>query len=572
MFKTNIYKTLYDALLVNINYDIDEHIKNNLNKYFDLYTSLKNNINNNNNYIYKFIISYINDNKIIIKNSNYDNIIKNITEKLINDDNIYKNNINNDLLFTNIIKKIVNSIYNKNYYSVKYAILNHKQLTINDQEIINDIKNDNIKNFYDETNYKNLIKTELGKTCKSDENYIGRIVYQKLGDNHDKIDSTMIGSIIDKAQKAYSSYYSLKNKNIKSNTPKFLPKDSLFNLYFSFSKSLDCCFNKKSFFTSKYISKNYTELFGNNFINVSTNKYIDAKYMKKIIGKLSKKNNYIIGDKYIEKNNKHIIDASHFDIIIPTKITKKNIKLVEVVFERENIKICFVYDVNENKNENKTVNIKSSECVSIDLGVTNLLTIYNPTGIQNIIGGNFLTSINYNYSKLISDAQSKNNDVLVSKFNYKRNNIINNYFNKIVKWLNLNYQDKKMIIIGMNNDWKRNSNLGEKGNLKFNKIPYMKLINKIKDKFINDGKIIMITEESYTSKCDSLKLEEIKKHEKYSGERIKRGLFSSSTKKLINADINGAINIMRKVFPKMKNIIGGSLYNPKRINIFHEVA
>ena len=54
-------------------------------------------------------------------------------------------------------------------------------------------------------------------------------------------------------------------------------------------------------------------------------------------------------------------------------------------------------------------------------------------------------------------------------------------------------------------------------------------------------------EESYTSKCDALALEKIGKHETYLGRRVKRGLFCSSTGKVINADQNGALNILRKV-------------------------
>ena len=54
-------------------------------------------------------------------------------------------------------------------------------------------------------------------------------------------------------------------------------------------------------------------------------------------------------------------------------------------------------------------------------------------------------------------------------------------------------------------------------------------------------------EESYTSKCDALALEPIGKHEEYLGRRVKRGLFRSSTGKVINADQNGALNILRKV-------------------------
>ena len=60
---------------------------------------------------------------------------------------------------------------------------------------------------------------------------------------------------------------------------------------------------------------------------------------------------------------------------------------------------------------------------------------------------------------------------------------------------------------------------------------------------------VIINEESYTSKCSFLDKEPIKKHEKYLGKREKRGLFRSSKGLLINADINGSYNIMRKVFP-----------------------
>ena len=60
---------------------------------------------------------------------------------------------------------------------------------------------------------------------------------------------------------------------------------------------------------------------------------------------------------------------------------------------------------------------------------------------------------------------------------------------------------------------------------------------------------VIITEESYTSKCSFLDMEEIKKHETYKGKRVKRGLFKSSNGELINADMNGGYNIIRKVVP-----------------------
>jgi len=82
---------------------------------------------------------------------------------------------------------------------------------------------------------------------------------------------------------------------------------------------------------------------------------------------------------------------------------------------------------------------------------------------------------------------------------------------------------------------------------------------------------LIINEESYTSKCDSLALEEVKKHEMYLGKRIKRGLFQSSTRKLINADINGSLNILRNVVGDSeiisKIINSGWLFQPIKINI-----
>ena len=61
-----------------------------------------------------------------------------------------------------------------------------------------------------------------------------------------------------------------------------------------------------------------------------------------------------------------------------------------------------------------------------------------------------------------------------------------------------------------------------------------------------------MTEESYTSKCSFLDDEDICKHEEYSGKRIKRGLYKASDGRLINADVNGALNILKKVIGKFE--------------------
>ena len=82
---------------------------------------------------------------------------------------------------------------------------------------------------------------------------------------------------------------------------------------------------------------------------------------------------------------------------------------------------------------------------------------------------------------------------------------------------------------------------------------------------------IIIHEESYTSKCDALAREEIKKHETYLGKRVKRGLLQSSIGKLINADVNGSLNILRKVVGDSEQLVqiinSGWLFQPLRVNV-----
>ena len=127
-----------------------------------------------------------------------------------------------------------------------------------------------------------------------------------------------------------------------------------------------------------------------------------------------------------------------------------------------------------------------------------------------------------------------------------------NYFHKVTSSL-INHcvmNGIKEIVIGYNKNWKNNVNLGRKNNDMFYKIPYCRLIHMLFYKGENKGIVVSEHEEAYTSKCDALAFEKIGFNDKYSGERITRDLFSSqkNTNKrvIINADVNGAINILRK--------------------------
>ena len=100
--------------------------------------------------------------------------------------------------------------------------------------------------------------------------------------------------------------------------------------------------------------------------------------------------------------------------------------------------------------------------------------------------------------------------------------------------------------MGRNKGWKQEVNIGKTNNQKFVQIPFYMLQSQLEYKCAMIGIEYVEQEESHTSKCDALAMEEIGHHERYAGVRKERGLFQSSTGRYINADQNGALNILRK--------------------------
>lgn len=106
------------------------------------------------------------------------------------------------------------------------------------------------------------------------------------------------------------------------------------------------------------------------------------------------------------------------------------------------------------------------------------------------------------------------------------------------------------LVVGLNEYWKQGSNIGKKNNQNFLSLPHKQFIDQLVYKCEEIGIEVILTEEAYTSKIDHFIGEEMKHHDKYAGRRVHRGLYRSSTGILINADLNGALGIMRKVFPE----------------------
>ena len=174
--------------------------------------------------------------------------------------------------------------------------------------------------------------------------------------------------------------------------------------------------------------------------------------------------------------------------------------------------------------------------------------------------------------KSIKDKQGiKKSTKRIKRLYDKRDRYLHDVFHKISKKIIdiLIENNIGNLVVGYNRGWKQNVNMGKKNNQKFTYIPFARLISKLRYKCEMNGINFEINEESYTSKCDSLAFEKIGKHDSYLGRRSKRGLFKSSVGKLINADVNGAVNILRKVVGDsdvVHRIIDiGLLFNPVRI-------
>ena len=237
---------------------------------------------------------------------------------------------------------------------------------------------------------------------------------------------------------------------------------------------------------------------------------------------------------------------------------------------------CYVVEVIYEKKE-IDLQLDKSNILSIDLGLNNLCSCISNVGVTPfIINGKIIKSFNQWYNKKMAKLMGYIGDKGTSRrlrlLNNKRNFWIEDKIHKVSRYI-INFcrnNNIGSVVIGLNKGWKQNINLGKKTNQKFVEIPFSKLIDKITYKGKLIGVDVQTNEESYTSKIDHLALEPLKKQEVYLGKRKKRGLFQSSIGKLINADINGAIGIGRKVFGDSyvdEIIDSGLAFNPVRVNI-----
>ena len=158
----------------------------------------------------------------------------------------------------------------------------------------------------------------------------------------------------------------------------------------------------------------------------------------------------------------------------------------------------------------------------------------------------------------------------IRRLTLKRNNKIKDCLHKASKTIvnHLVSKDISTLVVGKNDGWKQDTNLGRRNNQNFVQIPFNVFVSMLSYKCGLQGINLLLQEESYTSKCSFLDAEDICKHEEYAGRRVYRGLFKTASGRLVNADVNGSLNILRKCKPKaFANGVQGVVVHPRAVTL-----
>jgi len=256
-----------------------------------------------------------------------------------------------------------------------------------------------------------------------------------------------------------------------------------------------------------------------------------------------------------------LVKPSGLDVFIRTQQT--NIKQVRIVPRRDHYVVEVVYE-----REPEEHDLDEDLIAGVDLGIDNLITLTSnqPGFMPVVVNGRGLKSINQYYNKRRTELQAH----IASNRSTKRLRRLTEKRNRKVKHM-LHIASRRVIdhlvtcgigtlVIGSNPDWKERMN-----NQKFISIPRSMLVDMLTYKAKLAGIQVIQQEESYTSRCSFLDGEFPEKREQYAGRRITRGLFRSADGTLINADVNGSLNIITKAFPKAIEGIEGVVVHPVRV-------
>ena len=271
------------------------------------------------------------------------------------------------------------------------------------------------------------------------------------------------------------------------------------------------------------------------------------------------------------------------EITIPPILLDKTIKEIRIIPKANArfFEIQYIYEA-----ECIQRNLNTNNALALDLGINNLVTAVSNSGQSFIIDGKRLKSINQWFNKENARLQSikdkqhfsrkpTNRQKAVAR---NRNNKVNDYMNKTVRRV-IDYciiNNIGTLVVGYNETFQHNSHIGKQNNQNFVNIPYGQLRNKLEYLCKLNDIVFVKQEESYTSKSSFWDRDDLPvynadnpKEYPFSGRRLHRGLYKTASGKTINADVNGALNIMRKSSVVDMNILysRGEVDTPIRIRI-----
>ena len=274
-------------------------------------------------------------------------------------------------------------------------------------------------------------------------------------------------------------------------------------------------------------------------------------------------------------------EVKEIKIAFPDRLKDATIKEVRILpcGNGRVFKIQYVYEVSE-----EPVVLNKDNILAIDLGIDNLATCVSTTGTPFIMDGRKLKSINHRWNKekarlqSIAMKQGTKTTNRIQRITEKRNNRVNDAIKKTARYI-INYciaNEIGTLIVGYNADFKRNSNIGKVNNQNFVQIPLGNLRQQLEFLCWRCGIEYIEQEEAYTSKSSFLDKDVLPEYKpeqpytgKFSGKRIHRGLYHSANGTIVNADVNGAANIMRKCKQNVNfdRLCNGLLASPCRIRL-----
>jgi IS605 OrfB family transposase len=272
-------------------------------------------------------------------------------------------------------------------------------------------------------------------------------------------------------------------------------------------------------------------------------------------------------------------------ITVPPNLREHRIKEIRILPKQKGkfLDAAFVYESSDEQ-----INVVNNEAISIDLGLNNLATVVSSINESFIIDGRWLKSVNQWFNKrrakLVSHKNKQGIKLLTKReawLSYRHKNQVNDYLNKAARYIINFCLSRKIgtIVVGYNPTLKQETNLGKRNNQNFVQIPIFTLRTKLQSLCERYGLNYVEQEESYTSQASSLDRDQMPVYNadnpvkpKFSGRRVKRGLYKTKEGHLINADANGSLGIGLKssykgVFLRVSRVC---LAQPVRINLLQK--